>query len=47
MSVDYELVFWIVAGIASMIFLGVLWALAKKEAANYVDWVSENHRSKK
>lgn len=41
MSFDYELVFWIVTGIASMVAFVALWALAKKEAANYVDWVPE------
>lgn len=34
---DNELVFWIVAGIAGLITYGVLMALARKEARNYVD----------
>jgi len=34
---DYELIFWAAACIASWIGLGILWHLAKKDAENYVD----------
>lgn len=34
---DYELIFWVVAAIASVIGFGILWILAKKDAENYVD----------
>lgn len=34
---DYELIFWVVAGIASVIGFGILRFLAKKDAENYVD----------
>jgi hypothetical protein len=34
---DYELIFWIAAAIASVIGFGILWTLAKKDAENYVD----------
>lgn len=38
---DYELIFWIVACIAGLITFGVLWIMAKKDSANYVDWVAD------
>ena len=38
---DYELIFWIVAGIAGVIAFGVLWLKAKRESENYVEWVTE------
>ena len=38
---DAELIFWIVAGIVSLIAFGVLWGLAKKESENYVEWVRD------
>lgn len=38
---DFELIFWVVAGIAGLISIGVLWALAKKNSMNYVEWVEE------
>lgn len=34
---DYELIFWVAAGIVSTIGFGILWLLAKKDAENYVD----------
>lgn len=34
---DYELIFWIVAGIAGCIAFGVLRFLANKYSASYVD----------
>ena len=34
---DYELIFWVVTGIGSIIGFGVLWHFGKKEAENYVD----------
>lgn len=36
---DYELIFWIVAGIASVVAFGLLMARANKEL--YVDWIAE------
>ena len=36
---DYELIFWIVSCIATMVGLGLLMARANKEL--YVDWVEE------
>lgn len=47
MSFDYELVFWIIAGIVGMIAFGVLCFRAKKEAENYVEWVPEIYGNKK
>ena len=41
MSFDFELCFWIVAGLAGLITMGVLWALAKKNSENYVDWAEK------
>lgn len=38
---DFELIFWVVAGIAGLISIGVLWALVKKNSMNYVEWVEE------
>lgn len=38
---DYELIFWIVAGIASLITAGVLWVLVKKYERNYVNWIAD------
>lgn len=38
---DYELIFWICAGIASIIGMAVLWGMAKRESANYIDWMVE------
>lgn len=38
---DYELIFWLVAGVASLIACGILHLLAKREAENYVEWVVE------
>ena len=34
---DYELTFWIAAGIAGLFAFGVLWFWAKMDAKNYVD----------
>lgn len=34
---DYELIWWIVAGIVGVIGFGILWAMAKEESKNYVD----------
>ena len=34
---DYELIFWVVAGIIGLIGLGVLWVLSKSEEENYVN----------
>lgn len=36
---DKELIFWIVAGIVSVIGLGVLYIKSKRESANYIDWM--------
>lgn len=47
MNFDYELVFWIVAAIVGLIGFGILWLWAKKDAANYVDWVPEIYGNKK
>lgn len=47
MSFDFELCFWIVAGIAAVITFGILWLLAKKNSENYVDWIAEESRNKK
>lgn len=38
---DYELIFWIMAGVASITAAAVLWGKAKREAANYMEWVVE------
>lgn len=38
---DYELIFWVVAGIAGCIAFGVLQLIAKKEQENYADWVRD------
>lgn len=38
---DKELIFWIVAGIASVIGFGLLYLRAKRESANYIDWMVE------
>ena len=35
-----ELIFWIVTGIAGCIAFCVLWFLANKHSANYVDWIT-------
>lgn len=34
---DFELIFWVVAGIAGLISAGILYFLAKKNAETYVD----------
>lgn len=36
---DYELIFWIAACIASCIAFGVMWFLAKRESENYIGWI--------
>lgn len=38
---DYELIFWIVAGIAGAIATVVMYLKAKRESENYVEWVAE------
>lgn len=38
---DYELIFWIAAAIAGCIAFGVLWFMANKHSANYVEWIAE------
>lgn len=38
---DAELIFWIVAAIAGLIAFGVLYIKAKRESANYVEWIAE------
>ena len=47
MSFDFELYFWIAAGIAGVITFVILWLLAKKNSENYVDWIAEEARNKK
>ena len=41
MSMDFELIFWIVAAVVGLVAFGVMMALARKEAETYVDWVEE------
>lgn len=36
---DKELIFWIVAGIASVIGFGLLYLKAKRESENYIEWM--------
>ena len=43
---DYELIFWIVFGIASVIGFVLLWSWAKRESSNYVDWIPEIYGKK-
>lgn len=38
---DYELIFWIVAGIFGAITAGAMYLKAKRESENYVEWVAE------
>jgi hypothetical protein len=38
---DYELIFWVVAGIVGLISLGVMAYLGKKESQHYVEWVAD------
>ena len=38
---DSELIFWIVAAIASIVAFGVLWAIGKRESENYIEWIAE------
>ena len=40
MVTDAELIFWIVAAIASMVAFGVLCFLAKRDSENYIEWVA-------
>lgn len=35
---DNELIFWILAGIASIIASVVMFGVAKKNSENYIDW---------
>ena len=41
---DKELIFWIVAGIASIVAFGVLYIKAKRESENYVEWIRDWER---
>lgn len=36
---DYELTFWVVVGIASIVALVVLYIMAKRNSANYIEWI--------
>lgn len=38
---DAELIFWIVAGIASVVAFGLLYIKAKRESENYVEWIAD------
>jgi hypothetical protein len=38
---DAEVLFWISAGIASLITIGAIWVLAKKNEMNYVRWIAD------
>lgn len=38
---DKELVFWIVAGIASIVAFGVLYFMGKRESENYIEWIAD------
>ncbi len=41
MVTDAEMIFWTVALIAGLITFGVLWFMAKKDSANYVEWIAD------
>ena len=38
-NMDYELIFWVVAGIASVIAFAVLYTIAKMDDRNYIGWI--------
>ena len=38
---EKELIFWIVAGIASIVAFGVLYIKAKRESENYIEWIAD------
>ena len=38
---DKELIFWIVAAIASIVAFGVLYLIGKRESEKYIEWVAE------
>ena len=38
---DSELIFWIVATVVGCFAFGVLWHFAKKDSANYIEWIAD------
>ena len=38
---DNELIFWIVAGIASLVFLVAIYIEGKRDRRNYIEWMRD------